>query len=130
MKVESDIDQSSQMTIQGDIFKLRRDEPFDRFPTLAADGGAAVAGENATYTFTSQPDTHRVEGGNLLAKYSKAFDDESKLELQAYYDVTDRLIDILDYNIKTIDLEVCPGLAKERLQPELTRGVDLVKVLH
>src|SRR5580704_7833844 len=68
----------NQMTFQGDIYGGSLAQKFGVF-------------DPASPTFSEEVnDDMRVDGGNLLGRWTHSFSDSSELKLQAYYDRTDR----------------------------------------
>lgn len=92
-KVEHKAGTSDNLTVQGDVYEGDRNEPFDNLPSLTF-----------PYT-TSQQDTHKFNGGNLLAKYTKQFSEKSTADLQIYYDYTNRQLQLFGQKIGTLDLD-------------------------
>jgi len=99
-RTDSELSEYSSLTTHGQVFWGERNEPFDYMPSLTGTPSAAAGG-----LVTPAPDQHDISGGSILSKYSYTFENESELELQAYYDFSSRKFDILKYNIHTLDLD-------------------------
>ncbi|MCE3261473.1 MAG: hypothetical protein K0R43_552 [Pseudoduganella sp.] len=68
-----------QLTLQGDAYRGRRGQPA---PGMLVAGAARPVLGNVTFN-----------GGNLQARWSRSFADGGRLQLQAQYDRTERVID-------------------------------------
>lgn len=78
------------LTVQGDLYggNMRQMYGTFSFPPPA---------------ITPVPDLERVDGGNILAKWSHAFAESNDLTLQAYFDRTDRESVIFGEHLNTFD---------------------------
>jgi iron complex outermembrane receptor protein len=96
-RTDWDLTESSSLTVQGDYFEQegsvlwhRRATP-DIFATLG--------------DFPLSRDKFTGSGGNLLARYSRQFSEESDLQLQAYYDRVEKVFTGLPTYQDTYDLD-------------------------
>ena len=104
-RIDSYVDDSTTLQVQGDAYKGERDDPTDLLPTS---GGFPVLSPafGANILLAPAQDNHNIHGANLIGKYSKVFEDDSELDAQAYYDFTHRDFNLLEYDIHTIDLDL------------------------
>jgi iron complex outermembrane receptor protein len=75
--------------------------------TLQGDAYAGQSGFLNTALSPAAGDDERVQGANLLTRWTRKFNDDSDVSLQLYYDRADRLNDLgfLDQEFNTYDLD-------------------------
>jgi iron complex outermembrane receptor protein len=82
------------LTLQGDIYEGTEHQNYV-LPTLTP----------PTYS-RLQPQTIHVSGGNVLGRWTHTFDEEADLRFQAYYDRTQRGLEIFSEDRDTFDLDL------------------------
>lgn len=91
-RIDKDFNDQSNLTLQGDLFGGTRGQIY-RFPTLTTPFVQHV--ENDT----------RLNGKNILGRYTKTFSPQHEISLQAYFDQTDWRDTLLTENRKTYDID-------------------------
>lgn len=91
-RVDFDTSATDAFTVQGDAY--------------TGDSGETVTASrlNPPFRFDTK-DEQDVAGVNLLGRWTRTFDDDSALSLQAFYDRTDRSATLIDEVRDTLDLE-------------------------
>ncbi len=98
-RADGDNKQGTNYTIQGDLYQGKKNEQFDLLPSLTGSFNPSAG------LVVNAPDTHNMLGGNLLGSYNKKLDDGSDLDIQLYYDYTQRGLDIFSQKVSTIDFD-------------------------
>lgn len=83
------------VTLQGDIYAGRLDQIFGTFDPV-----------NPPFFTNSVPDVEAVGGGNILGRWTHPFSDTSVLELQMYFDRTERDTVIFKEDRNTYDIDL------------------------
>lgn len=86
-RVDYDLTPCDQLTVQGDIYR--------------GTSGTAVRPANGPLRFVDE----RFHGDNVLGRWTRTFDEESDLSVQAYYDHTDRVPAVLGQSIEIFDVD-------------------------
>ncbi len=92
-RIDANLDPSSLLTLQGDIYDSDVDRSINAFESMTATEPSTIL------------ETQDVSGGNLLARWSKETRDSGSFHLQAYYDHTRRKTATFGDERDTYDLE-------------------------
>ncbi len=82
-RVDAEVSEQGQLTLQGDLYDGKTN--------------GIIGGE---------PSETKLGGGNVLGRYTHTFSDTQSATAQFYYDRTDRSLNILRYELDTIDVEL------------------------
>jgi iron complex outermembrane recepter protein len=92
-RMDLDLTARDALTIQGDIYRGKEDLTLDLPDTLGVP------------SFGLQKYEADFSGSNMLARWSRAYGDQSDFSLQLYYDRTERQEVAIEENRDTIDLD-------------------------
>jgi len=91
------------MTFQGDLYTASLDQVFN---TFVASRGSVLLPFGNPIGAGPMPDDERTDGGNLLGRWTHSFSSSSDLQVQAYFDRTERETIIFGDYLNTYDIDV------------------------